>query len=76
MLRSGIGGSAEGDGFLSVSCYRNRGTERTQTNSSVGCGSAEGLKWLVPFPGSEGKVLGLDIELLHAESVSESMDVS
>lgn len=37
---------------------------------SLGCGPAEGLKWLVPFAGPEGKVLGLDIEPLHAKTVS------
>jgi SAM-dependent methyltransferase len=41
---------------------------------SIGCGPAEGLKWLVPFAGQEGKVLGLDIEPLHAESVSQSVE--
>jgi SAM-dependent methyltransferase len=41
---------------------------------SVGCGPADGLKWLVPFAGREGKVLGLDIEPLHAESVSQSVE--
>ena len=41
---------------------------------SVGCGPADGLKWLVPFAGREGKVLGLDIEPLHAESVGQSVE--
>ena len=41
---------------------------------SVGCGPAEGLKWLVPFAGREGKVVGLDIEPLHAESVSQRVE--
>ncbi len=33
---------------------------------SVGCGPAEGLKWLVPFAGEGGKVVGLDAGLIHA----------
>ena len=33
---------------------------------SVGCGPAEGLKWLVPFAGPEGKVVGLDRDPIHA----------
>ena len=33
---------------------------------SVGCGPAEELKWLVPFAGAEGKVVGLDMDPTHA----------
>ena len=32
---------------------------------SVGCGPAEDLKWLVPFAGPEGKVVGLDRDPIH-----------
>jgi SAM-dependent methyltransferase len=32
---------------------------------SVGCGPAEGLKWLVPFAGPGGKVVGLDRDPIH-----------
>ncbi len=34
---------------------------------SVGCGPAEGIRWLVPFAGPSGKVVGLDIEPIHAQ---------
>jgi SAM-dependent methyltransferase len=40
---------------------------------SVGCGPAEGLKWLVPFAGQCGKVFGLDIEPFHASGVDPSL---
>jgi SAM-dependent methyltransferase len=36
---------------------------------SVGCGPAEGLAWLLPFAGPEGKVVGLDIDPMHAQTL-------
>jgi SAM-dependent methyltransferase len=41
---------------------------------SVGCGPAEGLQWLVPFAGDQGKVVGLDIEPLHARRLNDKID--
>jgi len=41
---------------------------------SVGCGPAEGLKWLVPFAGPGGKVFGLDLEPRHAQSIPEQVE--
>ena len=41
---------------------------------SVGCGPAEGLTWLVPFCGTQGKVVGLDTELIHAQPTAENVD--
>lgn len=35
---------------------------------SVGCGPAEGLQWLTSFANPGGKVVGLDVEPLHARS--------
>lgn len=35
---------------------------------SVGCGPAEGLQWLTQFTNAGGKVVGLDVEPLHARS--------
>jgi len=40
---------------------------------SLGCGPAEGLKWLVPFAGPDGKVIGLDIEPLHGKTVGREI---
>jgi SAM-dependent methyltransferase len=37
---------------------------------SVGCGPAEGLSWLIPFSGLKGKIVGLDIEPIHARSLN------
>jgi SAM-dependent methyltransferase len=33
---------------------------------SVGCGPVRGLKWLKPFAGEFGQVVGLDVDFLHA----------
>ncbi|SRR5713226_1861782 len=41
---------------------------------SVGCGPAEGLKWLLPFAGPGGKVFGLDLEPRHAQSIPEQIE--
>jgi SAM-dependent methyltransferase len=50
--------------------HRELGTQAVSRRIlSVGCGPAEGLKWLVPFAGQYGKVFGLDIEPLHANGV-------
>jgi SAM-dependent methyltransferase len=38
--------------------------ERVRSVLSVGCGPAEGLRWLLPF--TTDTVVGLDMELLHA----------
>lgn len=35
---------------------------------SVGCGPAEGLQWLTAYVNDGGKVVGLDVEPLHARS--------
>lgn len=40
---------------------------------SVGCGPAEGLDWLLPFAGPRGRVVGLDIEPLHARRLPEQV---
>jgi SAM-dependent methyltransferase len=34
---------------------------------SLGCGPAEGLAWLKPLVGARGRVLGVDLEPLHAK---------
>jgi SAM-dependent methyltransferase len=34
--------------------------------ASLGCGPAEGLRWLQPLAGAEGTVVGVDCESLHA----------
>jgi SAM-dependent methyltransferase len=34
--------------------------------ASLGCGPAEGLKWLIPLAGPNGRVVGLDLDPLHA----------
>jgi 2-polyprenyl-3-methyl-5-hydroxy-6-metoxy-1,4-benzoquinol methylase len=34
--------------------------------ASVGCGPAAGLQWLKAFSGSEGRVVGIDAEAMHA----------
>lgn len=41
---------------------------------SVGCGPAEGLEWLLPFAGPEGRVVGLDVETAHARNVPERVE--
>lgn len=41
--------------------------ERTAVSiASVGCGPAEGLTWLTPLAGPNGRVLGLDANPMHA----------
>jgi SAM-dependent methyltransferase len=41
---------------------------------SVGCGPAEGLAWLLPFAGSHGKVVGLDIDATHAWNLNDNIE--
>jgi SAM-dependent methyltransferase len=41
---------------------------------SVGCGPAAGLAWLLPFAGSLGKVVGLDIDPTHARNLNENIE--
>jgi SAM-dependent methyltransferase len=37
--------------------------------ASVGCGPAEGLQWLTQFAGPQGKIVGVDVEPLHARCI-------
>src|SRR4030095_14721869 len=39
-----------------------------------GCGPAAGLAWLLPFAGSLGKVVGLDIDPTHARNLNENIE--
>jgi SAM-dependent methyltransferase len=41
---------------------------------SVGCGPIEGLKWLVPFAGKHGKVVGLDVHSAHGQHPPAQID--
>lgn len=42
--------------------------------ASVGCGPAEGLRWLEPFVGKGGKVVGIDLEPLHARILPPAIE--
>jgi SAM-dependent methyltransferase len=42
--------------------------------ASVGCGPAEGLRWLEQFIGPKGKVIGIDVERLHARRVAPRIE--
>lgn len=59
--------------ILEAVLNREFGNGRSPDILSVGCGPAEGLKWLVPYCG-EGKVVGLDSELIHAESTPANVE--
>jgi SAM-dependent methyltransferase len=37
--------------------------------ASVGCGPAEGLQWLERFIGPRGKIVGIDVEPIHARRI-------
>src|SRR5262245_61472958 len=37
--------------------------------ASLGCGPAEGLHWLEPFIGPHGKIVGIDVEPIHARRI-------
>ena len=40
--------------------------DRRRVVVTVGCGPIEGLRWLLPFAGHEGRVIGLDADASHA----------
>jgi len=42
--------------------------------ASVGCGPAEGLQWLEQFTGSRGKVVGIDVEPMHARRIAPRIE--
>jgi SAM-dependent methyltransferase len=42
--------------------------------ASVGCGPAEGLQWLEQFTGSAGKVVGIDVEQIHARRIAPRIE--
>src|SRR5262245_4165592 len=41
---------------------------------SVGCGPADCLTWLLPFAGNHGKVVGLDIDPIHAKNTGSRIE--
>jgi len=42
--------------------------------ASVGCGPAEGLQWLEQFVGPRGKIVGIDVEPIHARSIAPHIE--
>jgi|SRR5437867_5800762 len=42
--------------------------------ASVGCGPAEGLAWLTRLTDSSGRVVGLDVDPLHARHLGAGVD--
>ena len=42
--------------------------------ASLGCGPAEGLRWLERFAEPSGRVVGVDIDPLHARNISPSIE--
>ncbi len=53
--------------------HRELNGSASQRILSVGCGPAEWLQWLTPFAGSDGKVVGLDIEAIHANGLQGNL---
>lgn len=41
---------------------------------SVGCGPAEGLKWLVPLAGSQGRVVGIDRVAIYGNNLPQGVE--
>ncbi|MGE0131036.1 MAG: class I SAM-dependent methyltransferase [Blastocatellales bacterium] len=48
---------------------RELGRGRSTSIASVGCGPAEGLQWLEQFIHPQGKIVGIDLEPLHARRI-------
>ncbi len=48
---------------------RELGARCSTSIASVGCGPAEGLQWLEQFISPQGKVVGIDLEPLHARRI-------
>ena len=42
--------------------------------ASVGCGPAEGLRWLDQFIGPHGKIVGIDVEPIHARRIAPHIE--
>jgi SAM-dependent methyltransferase len=42
--------------------------------ASVGCGPAEGLQWLKQFIGPGGKIVGIDVEPIHARRIAPHIE--
>ncbi len=48
---------------------RELGGRHSISIASVGCGPAEGLRWLEQFAGAQGKIVGIDVEQMHARRI-------
>lgn len=42
--------------------------------ASIGCGPAEGFAWLAPLTGSQGWIVGLDVDPLHARRLRSGLE--
>src|SRR5262249_52213903 len=53
---------------------REYGANNSISIASVGCGPAEGLQWLEQFVGPKGKIIGIDVEPIHARSIAPHIE--
>jgi SAM-dependent methyltransferase len=52
---------------------RERATTRPRKILSLGCGPAEGLRWLLPFVRQDGELVGMDSDPKHGRSTPEGV---
>lgn len=53
---------------------RKFGSKDSVSIASVGCGPAEGLQWLEKFTGLRGKIVGIDVEPMHARRIAPRIE--
>ncbi|HEY6399909.1 MAG TPA: class I SAM-dependent methyltransferase, partial [Blastocatellia bacterium] len=53
---------------------RELGPKDSISIASVGCGPAEGLQWLEQFTGPHGKIVGIDVEPMHARRIAPRIE--
>jgi SAM-dependent methyltransferase len=60
--------------ILEMVLHRELSTRASLVIASLGCGPPEGLTWLTPLVGPNGRVVGLDMERLHARRLGPHVE--
>jgi SAM-dependent methyltransferase len=60
--------------ILEVVLHRELYTRTSLVVASLGCGPSGGLTWLAPFVGLKGRLVGLDVDPLHARSLKSPLE--
>ncbi len=60
--------------ILETLLRRDHNGQKPMAIATVGCGPADGLSWLVPIAGYQGRVVGIDVDPTHARDLPPGVE--